>query len=103
MGDMECNELSSINPVDVRGGMDHTVTEQQEIEVERPLAPVDRADPARSILDALEAEEQIGWIQGGLDGSGCVEEGPLSARTAHRRGFVIRADCAEGTPWQCPH
>src|SRR5207302_1835626 len=87
--------LATEDAVDDRHGLDVPLAEEQEVEVERPLTPADRADPSRAPLDVLQNVEQVERAESRLD-CGCrVEEGPLSPRAADRRRFAIRADSAD--------
>ncbi len=74
------------------GRVDDPIVEEQQVEVERPLAPADRPDPAEPRFDLVEDMEQGARVEGRLEDGGGVQEQPLTRRAADRLGLVERAD-----------
>ena len=71
------------------------MAEEQEVQVERPLAPADLADPTRFLLDPLKHLEELVGVEGRIQVSRRVHERPLAGRTSDGFCFVKRTDSAD--------
>ena len=74
------------------GRVDDPVVEEQQVEIQRPLAPSDRPDAAELRFDLLQHAKQSKRVEGRLEQRRGVQEHPLARRAAHRLGLVERAD-----------
>ena len=78
------------------GRLDDPIAEEQQVEVEGPLAPVDRPDPAEPRFDLLQDVEQRERVERRLERGRGVEKHPLARRAADGLGLVKRADLLDG-------
>ena len=60
------------------GRVDDSIVKEQQVEVQRPLAPADRPDPAEPRFDLLEDVEQRERVERRLEHGGGVQEHPLT-------------------------
>jgi len=74
---------------DQLGGLDHFVTENEEVQVERPLTPTHGSLSAESRLDRPKHAEKGVGLERGLGSGHGVEESALACWASHRCGFVI--------------
>ena len=77
--------------------IDDPVAEEQQVEVQGPLAPVDRPYSAEPGFDLLEDVEQGERVERRLEHGGGVEKHPLARRAADGLGLMERADASDDT------
>ncbi len=82
------------------GRVDDPIVEEEQVEVQGPLAPPHGPNPDEPGLNLLEETEDGKWVERRLDDDGGVEVLPLSRRTAHRLGLVERADLSDAHTWR---
>jgi hypothetical protein len=73
------------------GGLNHLIAKNEEVEIERSLAPAHGSLSAESSLDRPKFTEKRTGLERWLGRGHGVEERALACRTPHRWCFMIRA------------
>ena len=87
----------------VNSGRGHDlIIEEQQVEVERSLAPTYGPGPAESLFDLLENVQQAERVKSRLQHGCGVQERALTGRSADRFRLMERADVPDDDPARAP-
>jgi hypothetical protein len=84
------------------GGLDHLLAKNEEVEIERPLAPAHGSLSAESSLDRPKLTEKRTGLDRWLGRGHGVEERALACWTPHRWCFMIGAYFPKVHAWHLP-